>query len=1792
MSTKRRHQPFPQAVRRLVMSLSVASSTTYIVYRAVYTLRVDDPYTTAASLALFIAELYGILLMCLYFWQIWDTTPVPPKPPLSGRSVDVMVPTYNEDVPLLRGTLQSMAALDYPHTVYVLDDGNRPEVAALAEELGVHYIARDNNLYAKAGNINNALDQTSGEFVAIFDADHIVLRHFLTATIGHFEDESVAFVQTPHAFYNFDSYSSTFSPGAADYWEEGDLFHHCVQNGKANANANVFCGSAAIFRRRALEDVGLISTETITEDMHTGLRLHAKGWKSVSLDERMVAAQAAPDVTAYQTQRLRWGEGNLSIIRHDNPVTMPGLTLTQRVHYAGAMLGWTTGVARLVLYLTPVMMLITEVVPIAQVSVTLVSMILCHTGVGYLALKVSGDGHFRIWRTEVVAMTSFWIHICAVWRVLSGKRGGFTVTNKRGRQATSVFRCIWPQLMIFGTGIGSLIWAGLRFFAGLNTNVLGLVTCAFLVLFHLASAWCAVRKGLRSRDTRFSYRHHSGRIHVVLKWHDTDGVEMSTQAVCVDINERGAQLHTYTDIVTSQPVEMLFQAPGYSIACSGQLVWVDSPVQKSIDSMSGTSYRIGVYFDELDRATTDALWSLSIEKVVSDKYRQLKQQNQEASTDYEQVRVSLPIRITREVAPGELTTSCGVVIGIAEDYLDFDCDFAGTVSESVHIEIATPLGSVQGRGRVTGDRTADDPHKRRIMGIRFEGQGRGLIKAVRSAAGSKSSAHLVNCVEKPPQISGPRVRRVLGTVTAAVAVILLFSFPVVYSDAWLLTGYRLGWHPASHESERVDVLLAQVKNGSTVDVAMMCNLRNALVAMDRNDDAFVVLRRLILAEPDNSGFMIAVADGLVERGDFERAFSLYLEWYAQFPTDRDPWQVLRAIRTGIAVHRRDATAELLAGLQDLESLDRDIALECIGYALQAGATEDALTFARGFENADGSLHFQEGMALMAIHSARHDWNSALATADSLYSSFPESREVLTAIAECNFWASNYAEAVRYYSAAHSTGVMNDANRARWADALLQCGNPDQALALWHTEDVAPLWYSVFLDALATPTSHFDIDLEEIIIGAVAVAAPDERLIRSIVQHLEKKDLNAALGYLDRHDETVSRVSDLRFRRARLAYLDGDYSTSLVDAQEVRRMAASDEMLRHAAHELIARSLGQLKRADESIRHFEEVAFSRFGSADLLVEAAAFALAGDQALETLRLCELADSLSSRNREVTELPGKPVNHAVQQVLGSGNFQSVPGEITEREYYLAHFVATAGDGVSTSPLDVLQLRIGALSNLGRWQDVTRHCEHFLQNSPDNPDVRQAYAESLIWSGHIHDGIEALRALQSEEPADSLQDALFARALVWGGEYQEGLAELLALPDRLQQSIPFATDVISAALGCESLTPQQQMRVRVVIDAVIAMSKDDAASRSDFATVSATDYLLRGGEYDTVIQWVSQLQGRSAVSPALRLSLAEAYRMTSQHRIAGQLYDGLVHSVPGRASGVLERGGPRSLQESAFRRRVMISAARNAHECGNSSEALPLYQTLYRRGTCSATEICEYAAVLLATGNAEKAADVFPKESEVTQQQTQLYVDILMTTGKLTLARTECQSLLEQNPHNADNLVRLANIYSAQKATRECLATWSQIKKNSSLTRSLRSQYACVLSWAKEFNYAIIEFRSVLDSGSLTADCEAAFLQAVAGSAMPLDADVTRELSRIDGEYRKRTDTDPYALESLVYAHMKTGNHAAALEHLRRLVGHDPARIDLKILLVDTLHELGDYKAASSILAPLVSDQIRNVR
>ena len=164
-----------------------------------------------------------------------------------GRTVDVLIPTYNEDPQLLRGTISAALKIDYPHRTYVLDDGRREEVRALCKELGADYISRPNNLHAKAGNLNHALRMTDGEFVVIFDADHVSERHFIDRLVGYFVDEKLGFVQTPHAFYNFDAFQGVLNYERGVYWEEGMLFYNVTQPGKNRWNGVSFCGTPPCF---------------------------------------------------------------------------------------------------------------------------------------------------------------------------------------------------------------------------------------------------------------------------------------------------------------------------------------------------------------------------------------------------------------------------------------------------------------------------------------------------------------------------------------------------------------------------------------------------------------------------------------------------------------------------------------------------------------------------------------------------------------------------------------------------------------------------------------------------------------------------------------------------------------------------------------------------------------------------------------------------------------------------------------------------------------------------------------------------------------------------------------------------------------------------------------------------------------------------------------------------------------------------------------------------------------------------------------------------------------------------------------------------------------------------------------------------------------------------------------------------------------------------------------------------------------------------------------------------------
>ena len=196
------------ALMLIVLSLTV--SCRYIWWRYTSTLNWDDPVSLVCGLVLLFAETYAWIVLVLgYFQVIWplNRQPVPlPKDTTQWPTVDLFVPTYNEDLSVVKNTIYAALGIDWPKDkikIWILDDGGRAEFRQFADEVGVEYIARTTHEHAKAGNINNALKYAKGEFVSIFDCDHVPTRSFLQMTMGWFlKEKELAMMQTPHHFFS------------------------------------------------------------------------------------------------------------------------------------------------------------------------------------------------------------------------------------------------------------------------------------------------------------------------------------------------------------------------------------------------------------------------------------------------------------------------------------------------------------------------------------------------------------------------------------------------------------------------------------------------------------------------------------------------------------------------------------------------------------------------------------------------------------------------------------------------------------------------------------------------------------------------------------------------------------------------------------------------------------------------------------------------------------------------------------------------------------------------------------------------------------------------------------------------------------------------------------------------------------------------------------------------------------------------------------------------------------------------------------------------------------------------------------------------------------------------------------------------------------------------------------------------------------------------------------------------------------------------------------------------------
>jgi cellulose synthase (UDP-forming) len=237
---------------RLLIALNLALGFWYISWR--WTSSINWALWPFA-LALVLAETYSYIDSWLFGLTSWRLRKRP-EPPVAdpAATVDVFITCYNEPVELVRETARAAKAMRFPHQTYVLDDGSNAAMRAMTEEEGVGYIVRTEDWqgktrHAKAGNLNNALFQTSGEFLLVLDADQIPEPELLDRVLGYFQDPRVAFVQTPQWFYNV--------PDGDPLGSQAPLFYGPIQQGKDGWNAAFFCGSNAVLRREALMQIGI-----------------------------------------------------------------------------------------------------------------------------------------------------------------------------------------------------------------------------------------------------------------------------------------------------------------------------------------------------------------------------------------------------------------------------------------------------------------------------------------------------------------------------------------------------------------------------------------------------------------------------------------------------------------------------------------------------------------------------------------------------------------------------------------------------------------------------------------------------------------------------------------------------------------------------------------------------------------------------------------------------------------------------------------------------------------------------------------------------------------------------------------------------------------------------------------------------------------------------------------------------------------------------------------------------------------------------------------------------------------------------------------------------------------------------------------------------------------------------------------------------------------------------------------------------------------------------------------------
>ena len=587
----------PVALRTLGV-IALVWGVAWLGYRTAFSWRGANPVAFAA---LVLVEAFNWLSLVLLAIAGWDWRQEPPSAPAPGWAVDIFVCTYDEPIEVVEATLAGCAALRYPRTTYLLDDGRREEMRELAERWGAHWLTRPDNAHAKAGNINHALKCTHGDLIFFLDADHVPLPDALDLTLGYFNDPKVALVQSPHDFYNQDSVQH-YEPGR----HEQSLFFEVVCPGKDRHNAAFWCGSATVVRRVALEEVGGVATETIAEDFHTTIKMHRRSWRTRYHNQVLVQGLAPVDLDGYLLQRDRWARGNLAVFRlPESPLRRrSGLDVRQRIAYFASLFAYVAGFSYLLMLSILIAALAGGVLPARAGEIELLTLWLPATILAVTATVAFCRGHMRLKESSRYTIVSAEIFARALRCAFFPSKTKFKVTPKEGVDTGgwAAVRRLRVVLVLAAMLVSSLVWRVLAVAHVVHARPLpGIATPLGIALacWELSRIGATVRHVARRRQRRRHFRFPCELPAVVA----TENGSIQT-ATIADLSLAGVSLEADERIEPGTPIKLVttvatVDGPYRSISIEG--------VVRTCRPIGEQAWRLGAEINPIDPESERAL---------------------------------------------------------------------------------------------------------------------------------------------------------------------------------------------------------------------------------------------------------------------------------------------------------------------------------------------------------------------------------------------------------------------------------------------------------------------------------------------------------------------------------------------------------------------------------------------------------------------------------------------------------------------------------------------------------------------------------------------------------------------------------------------------------------------------------------------------------------------------------------------------------------------------------------------------------------------------------------------------------------------------------------------------------------------------------------------------------------------------------------------------------------------------------------------------------------------------------